>query len=226
MAAISRAHASGDKRLLEKLQDEFRMSGISVTSSARGYRGTMAVIESAATRPTARTTGTRPAAAAKPWPTLVIGAEVRALLDSDLFDGAEMGGWLYGPIDQPEGEIHVTYAIEASTDETRHSAVLDLQRAVDVWAQLPANMTLNGCYHCHPNDSVTAPSTTDIDTWRSSARYFDKPWVGLVVRAAPTKIRDLEGRSREENMFEMHATVARVEGNTVTTRQVAIAGEF
>jgi hypothetical protein len=228
---INEARARGDGRKVADLRAQLpfeerqRIFGSWITAAGRGYR-----------LPSPQLVGgydpltgdyKAPQRSATPvstgWPTVSITDSVRAILDDDVFDGRESGGYLFGPTEQPEGEILITRAVFAALDDPTYTSVnLDLDKAFRVWEELPAGLTARGDFHCHPNDFHVNPSSADLKSWERNAQIFDRPWVGLVVRTAPAWGIGLNGSPRATTKFELSATVARYENGRASHRNIEI----
>jgi hypothetical protein len=155
-------------------------------------------------------------AIASPWPTVSIIDNVRNSLD-DLFDGGEVGGYLFGPTGSSEDEIHITHAFVANGDRTATSVVLDLDKGLRIWNDLPPDLTIRGDFHAHPNDDQAKPSSNDLRSWENSAQVFERPWVGLIGCNSRALVF-----GRETGRFEISATVARFENGRASHRNIEI----
>jgi hypothetical protein len=214
-AQIVVARSRGDNRELERLQAVFRTHpGAMVTSAGRGrgYSGSMQLVAQGPAR-----NGHTSDGADSPWPTTVdLGYSLREELDS--FDGRENGGFLAGPIASPgdDGVMYVTRSMAPSDDgdRTRYSVSLDLEWAVRNWTALPSNETLLGDYHLHAPEADTRGSSQDVSAWQGMAKFFNKPWLGIVGRTAPATAVGINGRSREIGRLEITATLVRPDGSS------------
>jgi hypothetical protein len=141
------------------------------------------------------------------------------VLDGDQFDGAERGGYLYGPVDSPD---EITYAVVADLDEdrTRGSVLLDREAGHRIWESMPLDMTIRGSWHVHPHGSNAQPSSTDLRSAQGTAKAYDRPWIEVVVHDAPTHAVGIDGRARETSTFEISATIVRPDGSYVPAQVI------
>jgi hypothetical protein len=220
---ITAARGRGDTRELERLQAIFRTHpGIVTTAAGRGHPLPRARIESV--RPVGRLGARVVGGSSTPtvqgptsWPTTVeFGSNIRELFDS--FDGAESGAFLVGPIASADddGVILVTHTVAPAEDynRSRYRVSLDLDGAIENMIALPSNQTILGDYHLHPAEGDTHGSSTDVRAWQAMAKFFDKPWLGVVARTAPATAPNLSGRLVEIGRLEITATLVNPDGRS------------
>lgn len=219
---ITAARDRGNTAELERLQAEYRISGVPTTAQARGHQLPQARVAGgdSLARPAARDSLTR--APAVQGLSVAITPSVRDSLD-DQYDGAETGGFLIGPI--TSDEIFVTGVIAQSGDEqdrTSTSTKLDLYRALSILETLPSDVSICGDWHVHPHEADTQPSSADLRSWEHLSEYFERPWVGIIARNAPVSVTGINGRQHQTSQLELNATLTQYENGRVSHRPINI----
>jgi Prokaryotic homologs of the JAB domain len=209
---LTAARARGDLPEITRLYFQLPLSERTqpITAAGRGYALPRASVVGLA-RPAARDSLTRAPAAQLSGSVLIDDGAWR-VLDGDQFDGAERGGYLYGPVDSPH---EITYAVVADLDEDRtgRSVLLDREAGHRIWESMPLDITIRGSWHVHPHGSNAQPSPTDLRSAQGTAKAYDRPWIEIVVHDAPTHAIGIDGRARQTSTFEISATIVQPDGS-------------
>lgn len=210
---FARTGSAADHKVLTRLQEQYRLSGPFMNSKDRGHRsGPVGLKATGDDSPSVRSGST---ATTSYSPAIIIDDSAWRALDADHFEGTERGGYLFGPVDEPDV---ITMAVLADQDDRdSHNVRLDRARAHEIWESLPSDMTIRGSWHQHPPGTHAEPSSTDLQSARGAAEAYKRPWIELVIHDAPTSVMGLDGRLRETSSFEISATVVRADGSQFRT---------
>lgn len=185
-AEIRRAHEAGDKATLERLQEEYRSGGYPIE---RVYTGPNAVTirdEQRSASSTTRPLPTTPTVRGGSGLTTVIAADAdEAIRESDVSDGLELAGGLYGR--WGDNEIHVERAtVFRDTVRTRHRTEIHLRQLQDMDQHFrAAGWRAVGEWHSHVTPGHPA-SSPDKNGWIAQADARGLSWLGVIVEPRST----------------------------------------
>jgi hypothetical protein len=213
-AEILRAHEAGDKAELAKLQAEYRSGGFTVE---RVYHGPGAVTLRDAQRSSTRST---PKVSGGAGIAVVIAADAdEAIRESDLDDGREQSGGLYGY--EANGQIVIaTASVTRDQLRLRYATELDIGQLEEMEAHFRSvGWRLLGHWHSHPAAGIPA-STDDRRNWQEWADSRGRGWLGVIVEPQHSWLHGQDWVSLGYRAFyaQPGASELRVAGVVIETR--------